>query len=60
MFICLTCGELHLFAGYAYGYTLDPYVVLTPTSEAAADHRFLVQPFGDGRTGFVQLVRPTA
>jgi hypothetical protein len=45
--------------GYSYGYPLDPYVVLSPTREAAGGDRFWVQPFGDNSSRFIQPVRLT-
>jgi hypothetical protein len=42
MILFLTNQKHQLFAGYPYGYTLDPYVVLSPTSEGAACHGFWV------------------
>jgi hypothetical protein len=34
MILCLTKKKL-CFAGYPYGYPLDPYMVISPTREAA-------------------------
>ena len=48
------------FAGYPFGYPLDPYVVLSPTSGHAQGHGFWVQHFGDGSQGFTQPVRLAA
>jgi hypothetical protein len=47
------------FAGYSYGYPLNPYVVLSPTREAAGGDRFWVEPVGDGSTRFITPVRVT-
>jgi hypothetical protein len=38
------------YAGYSFGYLLDPYVVLSPARGCALGHRYWVQPFGDGST----------
>jgi hypothetical protein len=46
-----------IFVGYPYGYPLDPYVVLSPTREAAGGDGFWVQLFGDGSSGYIQPVR---
>jgi hypothetical protein len=45
------------FSGYPYGYSLDLYVVLSPTRETAGGDGFWVQPFGDGSSGSIQPVR---
>jgi hypothetical protein len=42
---------------YSYGYPLDPYVVLSPTKEAAGGDEFWVQLFEDGSSRFIQPVR---
>jgi hypothetical protein len=46
-----------IYAGYPYGYPLDPYVVLSPARGAVEGDGFWVQPCGDGSSGFIQLVR---
>lgn len=45
-----------LYSGSPYGYSLDPYVVLSPVRGAAGCHGVWVQPTGDGSTGFLQPV----
>jgi hypothetical protein len=45
---------------YSLGHILDLYVVLYPSRGAASCHGVWVQPFGDGRTGFLQSVRLAA
>jgi hypothetical protein len=57
MTLYLTNQKTLIFAGYPYGYPLDPYVVLSPTRGAAGSDGFWVQPFGDGSSGFIQPVR---
>jgi hypothetical protein len=51
MILYLTNQKNHLFAGYSYGYTLDPYVVLYLTREASGGDGFSVEPFRDGSSG---------
>jgi hypothetical protein len=60
MVLFLTSQKTNLFAGYYYGYALNPYVALSPTSGGAGCHGFWMQPFEDGSTGFIQLVRLAA
>jgi hypothetical protein len=45
------------FTGYSFGYPLDPYMVLSPTYGAPSGHGYLVQPFGNGSTGYIQPIR---
>jgi hypothetical protein len=59
MIISLTNQKTLLSAGYSYGYPLNPYLVLSPTREAAGGDRFWVQPVGDGSMGFITPVRVT-
>jgi hypothetical protein len=40
----------------SFGYTWDPYVILSPVGRAAPRHRYWVQPFNDGSIGFLRLV----
>jgi hypothetical protein len=48
------------FEGYTGGYPLDPYVVLSTASGVLGVHGYWVQPFGDGRMGFIQPIRLAA
>jgi hypothetical protein len=57
MILSLTSRKTFFYAGYSFGYPLDPYVVLSPTRGAARGDGFWVQPFGDGSSGFIQPVR---
>jgi hypothetical protein len=57
MTLSLTNQKILIYAGYPYGYPLDPYVVLSLARGAAGGDGFWVQPFGDGSSGFIQLVR---
>jgi hypothetical protein len=38
------------------GYLLDPYVILASSRRGAEYYLLLVQPYGDGRMGYVQPV----
>jgi hypothetical protein len=44
-------------ASWDFGHTLDLYVILLAAGGGTSGHRYWVQPFGDGRTGFLQPVR---
>jgi hypothetical protein len=57
MIIFLAIQKIKLFAFYPYGYPLDPYVVLSSTKGAAGGDGLWVQPFVDGSSGFIDLVR---
>jgi hypothetical protein len=57
MILCLTNRKKLLPAGYPYGYPLDLYVVLSPIRGAAGGDGFWVQPFGNGRSGVIHLMR---
>jgi hypothetical protein len=53
----LTNQEHQLFAGYFFGYPLDPYVVLSPTNRELAGYGFWMQPTEDSSMGYIQPVR---
>jgi hypothetical protein len=55
MTLCLTNQKKIPFAG-PYDYPQDPYVVLSPTKGISGGDGFWVQPFEDGRSGFIQPV----
>jgi hypothetical protein len=57
MILSLTNRKKFIFVCYSFGYPLDLYVVLFPTREVAGGDGFWVQPFRDGSSGFIQLVR---
>jgi hypothetical protein len=54
--LSLTNQLFHHFAGFPFGYPLDPYVVLSPADGAAPGHGFWVQPFGNGCSGYIQPI----
>jgi hypothetical protein len=60
MILFLVNQTHQFFARYPYGYPLDPYVILSPTSGGSARRGFQVQPAGHGSTGFIQPVRLAA
>jgi hypothetical protein len=53
----LTEEIFHHFCNYSFGYALDPYVILSPAGGCLPVYRYLVQPLGEGSTGFIQPVR---
>jgi hypothetical protein len=57
MTLYLTDQSSHFFAGYPFGYLLDPYVVLSPAGGAAPGHGYWVQPFGNGCAGYLQPIQ---
>jgi hypothetical protein len=40
----------------SFGYTLDPYVILSLAGGAVPRHGYWMQPFDDGSMRFLQLV----
>jgi hypothetical protein len=46
-------SKKYFLAGYLCDYSLDPYVILSPTRGAAGGDGFWMQPFGDGNSGFI-------
>jgi hypothetical protein len=50
MILFLTNKNINFFASYFFGYSLDLYMVISPTSGGSAGHEFWVQPIGDAST----------
>jgi hypothetical protein len=56
MILSSTNRKISFLGGYLYGYSLDPYMIISPIKGAVGVDGFWVQPFRDGSTGFTQPV----